>query len=61
VPYPDISTKAKAQKFIGLDMDKLHAEKKAFIERVVPEWHRQAEEREQLYNVGVLNVGVLND
>jgi nitrite reductase (cytochrome c-552) len=38
VPYPDISTKNKAQKYIGLDMDKLNADKKAFMEKVVPGW-----------------------
>jgi nitrite reductase (cytochrome c-552) len=30
VPYPDISTKAKAQELIGLDMKKLREEKEAF-------------------------------
>jgi len=38
IPYPDISTKAKAQAFIGLDMDQLNAEKKKFLETVVPLW-----------------------
>ncbi|MCW3804217.1 ammonia-forming cytochrome c nitrite reductase [Plebeiibacterium marinum] len=46
VPYPDISTKAKAQEFIGLDMDKLNAEKKAFKENFVPEWIKKAQARE---------------
>ena len=27
VPYPDISTKAKAQKYIGLDVEKMEADK----------------------------------
>jgi nitrite reductase (cytochrome c-552) len=38
VPYPDIVTKAKAQEFIGLDMNKLNTEKQEFIETVIPEW-----------------------
>ena len=38
VPYPDISTKAKAQAFIGLDMEKLQAEKQEFLATVVKEW-----------------------
>ena len=38
IPYPDISTKAKAQEFVGLDMDQLNAEKKEFLETVVPLW-----------------------
>jgi nitrite reductase (cytochrome c-552) len=38
VPYPDISTKAKAQEFIGLDAEKLQAEKEEFLNTVVKEW-----------------------
>lgn len=51
IPYPDISTKAKAQEFIGLDMEKLNAQKKKFMEQVVPEWDKQAAEREKNYEV----------
>jgi len=51
LPYPDITTKAKAQAFIGLDMKKLNSEKKLFIEQVVPEWIRVGEEREKTYPV----------
>lgn len=49
VPYPDISTKAKAQEYIGLDMDKLNAEKEKFMEQVVPMWIKKAKEREATY------------
>src|SRR6056297_2443923 len=49
VPYPDISTKAKAQEYIGLDMDKLNAEKKKFLKEVVPQWDKKAAEREKSY------------
>ncbi|MBL8008349.1 MAG: ammonia-forming cytochrome c nitrite reductase subunit c552, partial [Ignavibacteria bacterium] len=45
VQYPDISTKEKAQQYIGLDMNKLAADKKVFLETVVPLWDKQAEER----------------
>jgi len=38
VPYPDIDTKEKAQKFIGLDAEKMAEEKKAFLENVLPDW-----------------------
>lgn len=38
VPMPDVSTKAKAQAFIGLDMNKLIAEKDEFKKTVIPEW-----------------------
>ncbi|MGV8963928.1 MAG: ammonia-forming cytochrome c nitrite reductase [Candidatus Saccharimonadaceae bacterium] len=42
VPMPDISTKAKAQAYIGLDMAKERADKKVFLETVVPEWLKTA-------------------
>jgi nitrite reductase (cytochrome c-552) len=38
VPYPDISTKAKAQEYIGLPMEELREEKEKFLEEVVPVW-----------------------
>lgn len=41
VPYPDISTKEKAQAFIGMDAPKLNADKKEFIKKVLPEWLNQ--------------------
>lgn len=46
VPYPDISTKEKAQQFIGLDMAKLKEEKATFKENIIPQWLEQAKERE---------------
>lgn len=46
VPYPDITTKAKAQEFIGLPMDKLEAEKEKFLKELAPQWDRKAKERE---------------
>ena len=42
VPMPDISTKEKAQSYIGLDMKKLKAQKKDFINTVVPKWIQAA-------------------
>lgn len=51
VPYPDISTKAKAQEFIGLDMDKLNADKEEFIRTVLPQWEKEAAEREATYDI----------
>ena len=45
VPYPDISTKAKAQAFIGLNMDYMHEQKAEFLKNIVPEWDRIAAER----------------
>jgi nitrite reductase (cytochrome c-552) len=49
VPYPDIQTKAKAQKFVGLPMEKLNKEKKVFLEEVVPLWEAEAQAREATY------------
>ncbi len=49
VPYPDISTKASAQKFIGLDIETLNVEKQEFILNVVPQWIEQGNEREKNY------------
>lgn len=46
VPYPDISTKAKAQEFIGLDMKKFNDEKAVFLKEIVPAWKTAAAERE---------------
>jgi nitrite reductase (cytochrome c-552) len=49
VPYPDISTKEKAQKFIGLPMEKLEEEKAKFKQEVLPLWMKEAKERESKY------------
>lgn len=49
IPYPDISTKEKAQQYIGLDMATLKAKKAGFIQTVLPEWKQKAEVREAQY------------
>jgi nitrite reductase (cytochrome c-552) len=46
VSMPDISTKVKAQAYLGLDMKKLRDEKQVFLSTVVPEWDRKAKERQ---------------
>ncbi|HBL75007.1 MAG: ammonia-forming cytochrome c nitrite reductase subunit c552 [Bacteroidetes bacterium GWF2_42_66] len=51
VPYPDIETKAKAQQFIGLDMEQLNREKKEFKKTLVPQWKEQAKQREATYGI----------
>ncbi len=43
---PDISTKGKAQQFIGLDMPKLFQTKDEFIKTILPQWDKAAEERQ---------------
>lgn len=50
IAYPDISAKAKAQEFIGLDMKKLNSEKQVFLETVLPEWIKEGKEREKDYD-----------
>ena len=42
VKIPDISTKEKAQKYIGLDMNKLQSEKKKWIQTTLPAWVEKA-------------------
>jgi nitrite reductase (cytochrome c-552) len=46
VPLPDISTKEKAQAYIGLDMDAIRAVKEKQRAELFPEWDRLAAERE---------------
>ncbi len=42
VTLPDISTKAAAQKAIGLDMDALVKEKEIFIREILPQWDKSS-------------------
>lgn len=51
IPLPDISTKTKAQKYIGLDMEKLKNDKKKFLETIIPKWKEEAKKREDGYTV----------
>ena len=46
LPLPDISTKSKAQAYIGLDMKKLTVQKEEFFQTVLPRWKKKAEERQ---------------
>jgi nitrite reductase (cytochrome c-552) len=48
---PDVSTKAKAQDVIGLDMKTLRKEKQEFLNTIVPGWLQKAKEREATYSV----------
>ena len=49
VEYPDIATKAKAQEFIGLPVEKLKAEKQRFLNELAPKWDEEAEKIESTY------------
>ncbi|MGL5273708.1 MAG: ammonia-forming cytochrome c nitrite reductase subunit c552, partial [Phocaeicola sp.] len=42
VNIPDISTKAKAQEYIGLDMQKLKTDKDKWIKTTLPQWIEKA-------------------
>ncbi len=44
VPMPDISTKAKAQKYIGLDMQAEESAKHKFMQEIVPQWLQKAKD-----------------
>ena len=48
VPMPDISTKEKAQKYIGLDIPAETAAKEKFLDTIVPEWLKKAKENKRL-------------
>lgn len=54
VPYPDISSKEKAQAFIGLDMETLRAEKTTFQKNIIPTWLEEAKTRENQMQVKTL-------
>lgn len=48
VPMPDISTKDKAQRYIGMDVDKEHTDKEKFMDTVVPQWIEKAKSSNRL-------------
>ncbi|MDL2208327.1 ammonia-forming cytochrome c nitrite reductase [Parabacteroides sp. OttesenSCG-928-O15] len=48
VTFPDISTKAKAQEYIGLDMNQLRDKKDTWNETVVPKWIEKAKNNGRL-------------
>jgi len=48
VPMPDISTKEKAQAYIGLDMKSVSDKKNNWVKDVVPKWIQAAKEKERL-------------
>ncbi len=46
IALPDISSKEKAQAFIGLDMKKLKGDKVEFMKTTIPQWDKLAKQRE---------------
>jgi nitrite reductase (cytochrome c-552) len=51
IPYPDISSKEKAQEYINLPIRKLQEEKDEFMQTIVPQWLEEAAEREKTYGL----------
>ena len=48
VPLPDVSTKEKAQRYIGLDPAKLEQKKSEFMKTVAPKWLEEAKAKGKL-------------
>lgn len=46
VKLPDVSTKSLAQKYIGLDLDKLRKDKENLLKNVIPQWDAKAKQRQ---------------
>lgn len=46
VQLPDISTKQKAQAYIGLEMEKLRKDKEDLLKNVVVKWDEDAKKRQ---------------
>ena len=51
VPMPDISTKEKAQEYIGLDMPTLKEKKQRFLDEIVPKWLDDAKKNGKLIEI----------
>jgi len=49
VDLPDLSSKEKAQHFIGLDIEKLNSDKATFKKELLPKWLEEAKKREDTY------------
>lgn len=48
IPLPDISTKEKAQKYIGLNPEQLNKKKQEFEQTIVPQWLQNAKAKGNL-------------
>lgn len=46
IQLPDFSTKEMAQKIVGWNMDSLRMDKNEFLQKIIPEWDRKAEQRQ---------------
>lgn len=54
VPYPPIETKAAAQEYLNMPMERYREQKEKFLKEVVPRWEEIAKEREENYSVEYL-------
>ena len=52
VPLPDVSTKERAQAYLGIDLEQRQREKDEFLRTVVPEWLQEADERYSRWDAG---------
>ena len=52
VPLPDVSTKERAQAYLGINLEERRREKNEFLRTVVPEWLQQADERHRSWDSG---------
>ncbi|MFO7447339.1 MAG: ammonia-forming cytochrome c nitrite reductase [Ignavibacteriaceae bacterium] len=50
VDIPDLSTKAKAQAYLGFDMVEFSKQKETFKDEEIPKWDKEADERERGIN-----------
>jgi nitrite reductase (cytochrome c-552) len=48
VSMPDLSTKEKAQRYIGLDIEAERIAKDQFLKTVVPQWQKEAAENNRI-------------
>ena len=48
IPLPDVSTKGKAQAYIGLGMKTLRQQKARFNEQILPQWIKTAQQNQRL-------------
>ncbi len=51
IELPDVSTKDKAQRYIGLDPEQMRADKDRFLEEIVPEWLQEAAARHERWDI----------
>ncbi len=51
IEMPDVSTKEKAQRYIGLDPEQMREDKDRFLEEMVPQWLQEAGARHERWDI----------